>query len=977
MTGETLKIKLSEYGFKGEIWTEEEKRVLFATDASIYKIMPLCVVFPEDKDDIKILVRFARKHNLPVIPRGTGTSLAGQVVGRAIIADISKHFRKILEVNREEKYAVVQPGVIRDELNRELEKYGLMFGPETSTSNRATLGGMFGNNSSGARSLKFGTTRQSILSVKVVLSNGEEAEFGPLTPEEYKHKLNLNTLEGEIYRTFDAILSDAGNRKEIEAQYPDPSIHRRNTGYPLDVLAESSLFKPSAPESFNVAKFLCGTEGTLAFAYEIKVKLFDLPPKHKLLIASQFEDFDEVFDANVEILLFEPYAVELIDDKLLKLTEGNINQNKNRFFIKGSPKAVLLTEIAEDSVEVLQKRAEAIISHLKNKGLGYYHSTIEEKDIAKVWELRKAGLGVLSNMKSDAKPVGFIEDTAVSPYVLKEYINDIDRMLNRYGLDCIYYAHIGSGELHLRPVLNIKKEEDVQIMHQVASETARIVKKYRGSLSGEHGDGLLRSEFIPVMLGNKVYRWLVSIKRTWDPANIFNPGKITDTPSMTQNLRYARYQPATIKTLFRYPQTGSLIHTAEKCNGSADCRKNIVSGGVMCPTYMATGDENFTTRARANTIREYLTSGPLTKEKLRKIVAILSFCLSCKSCKSECPSGVDITKMKADLYQMYYDRFHAPLRNILIANIVKIQSVASRFPALYNFVVSNGLFSSLIKKMTGFAEERTLPTISPVTWFRWHKRHSSGWGNGRNGKKVLLFADEFTNYLDAHIGIAASELLVKLGYVPQITQPITSGRTYLSKGFVRKAKALVKRNIKYLYPFVEQGYVIVGIEPSAILTLRDEYVDLAEEADMEKARKIKSNTFTIDEFLYYEAQNGAISEEDFTKASTNIVLHTHCYQKVLSDSKYTERILKLIPGARVKLIKSGCCGMAGSFGYEKEHYELSLKIARLSVVPEIEASPEEKTVIAAPGTSCREQIGHTTKRVALHPVEILNYYAKQ
>ncbi len=977
MTGEELKTRLRESGFKGDIWTEEEKLVLFATDASIYKIMPLCVVFPEDKDDIKVLIRFAYKNKVPVIPRGTGTSLAGQVVGKAVIADISKHFRKILEINREEKYAVVQPGVIRDELNRELEKYGLMFGPETSTSNRATIGGMFGNNSSGSRSLKLGTTRQSIISVKVVLSNGEEAEFGPLTPEEYKRKLELNTLEGEIYRKFDAILSDAENRKEIDGQYPDKSIHRRNTGYPLDELASSSLFNPSAAEPFNVAKFLCGTEGTLAFAYEIKVKLFDLPPQHKLLIASQFENFYDVFDANVEILGFEPYAVELIDDKLLKLTEGNINQNKNRFFIKGNPKAVLITEIAENTIAALQKRAEEIISHLKNKNLGYYHSIIEEKDISKVWDLRKAGLGVLSNMKSDAKPVGFIEDTAVSPYVLKDYIADIDKMLNKYGLECVYYAHIGSGELHLRPVLNIKKDEDVQIMHKVASETAVIVKKYRGSLSGEHGDGLLRSEFIPVMLGRKVYEWIVDIKRTWDPANIFNPGKITDTPPMTQNLRYANYNPAKLKTLFRYPQTGSLLHTAEKCNGSADCRKNIVSGGVMCPTYMATGDENFTTRARANTIREYLTSGPLTKEKLKKIVAILSFCLSCKSCKSECPSGVDITKMKADLYQMYYDKFHAPLRNILIANIVKIQAVASHFPALYNFVINNGFFSSLIKKMTGFAEERTLPSISPVTWVKWHKRHIKRPVNGQNEKKVLLFADEFTNYLDAHIGIAASELLVKLGYAPDITKPVTSGRTYLSKGFVRKAKALVKRNIKYLYPFVEQGYLIVGIEPSAILTLRDEYVDLSEGADIEKAEKIKANTYTIDEFLYNEVQEGTISPDNFTEASTNIVLHTHCYQKVLSDSKYTEYILKLIPGAKVKLIKSGCCGMAGSFGYEKEHYELSLKIANLSVVPEIKASPEDKTVIAAPGTSCREQIGHTTKRVALHPVEILNYYVKE
>jgi Fe-S oxidoreductase len=425
-------------------------------------------------------------------------------------------------------------------------------------------------------------------------------------------------------------------------------------------------------------------------------------------------------------------------------------------------------------------------------------------------------------------------------------------------------------------------------MHKVAADTAEIVKKYRGSLSGEHGDGLLRSEFIPVMLGNKVYEWIKEIKSTWDPQNIFNPGKIAATPSMVENLRYDNYRPAQIKTVFRYMQTGSLIHTAEKCNGSADCRKNIVSGGVMCPTYMATGDENFTTRARANTIREYLTNGPLTKEKLQKIINVLSLCLSCKSCKSECPSGVDITKMKADLYQIYYDKFRAPLRNILIANIVKIQALASHFPSVYNFVVTNKHFSALIRRLTGFAEERKLPEISPVTWVKWHRRHLKKHDKTtEKDKKVLLFADEFTNYLDAHIGIAASELLSKLGYNTEITKPLTSGRTYLSKGFVRKAKAIVKRNIKYLYPFVEQGYVIVGIEPSAILTLRDEYLDLAEERDWEKAKKISETTYTIDEFLYNESRERKISSEDFQEASTRIILHTHCYQKVLSDSKYT------------------------------------------------------------------------------------------
>jgi len=694
-----------------------------------------------------------------------------------------------------------------------------------------------------------------------------------------------------------------------------------------------------------------------------------------LLIASQFDNFYDVFDANLEILKFNPYAIELIDDKILKLTEDNINQNKNRFFIKGNPKAVLITEIAENDKEKVYNEANKIINYLKIKNLGYYHTIIEEKDIPKVWDLRKAGLGVLSNMKSDAKPIGFIEDTAVSPSVLKEYIADIDVMLKKHNLECVYYAHIGSGELHLRPVLNIKQQKDVELMHKVATETATIVKKYKGSLSGEHGDGLLRSEFIPLMLGEKVYKWLCEIKHTWDPSNIFNPGKIVNFLPMTENLRYDNYNPASIKTIFRYDQTGSIIKAVEKCNGSADCRKNIVSGGVMCPTYMATGDERFTTRARANIIREYLTSGYLTKEKLKKIIELLSFCLSCKSCKAECPSGVDITKIKADLYQVYYDKFRAPLRNFVIANMVKIQSLASHCPPAYNFIVNNKFFSSLIKKMLGFTEKRDLPNISSVTWVKWFKRRVEKSINKSKNKKILLFADEFTNYIDAHVGIAATELLIKLGYAPEITKPLTSGRTYLSKGFVRKAKALVRRNIKYLYNFAKNGYFIVGIEPSAILTLRDEYIDLVDDEDIEKAKVIKDNTFTIDEFLYNEFLSNRISSHHFKESEATITLHTHCYQKVLSDAKYTEYILRMIPGINVNVITAGCCGMAGSFGYEKEHYDLSLKIADLSVVPQIKQM-DENNVVAAPGTSCREQISHTTGKLALHPVEILNFYVK-
>ncbi len=956
-------------GFKGEIWHEPHKLLLYATDASIYKITPLLVTFPTNKDDIKILIHWANKYNYPIIPRGTGTSLAGQVVGKAVIADISKHFSKIIEINTPKKYAIVEPGVIRDELNNKLKQYNLIFGPETSTSNRATIGGMFGNNSSGLRSLRLGTTRQKILSVKVILSNGEEAEFYPLSKEEFAQKIRLNTLEGNIYRKFYSILSKDDIQQEIQLNYPDKSLHRRNSGYPLDELADSEIFSDSSTKQFNIAKFLCGSEGTLAFAYQIKVQLDELPPENKLLIASQFDDFDKIFEANLELLKFNPFAIELMDDQIIRLAEQNINQRKNRFFIKGYPQAVLLTEIAHKNKKELYELADTIISHLKNKNLGYFHIVLEENDISKAWNLRKAGLGVLSNQKGSAKPIGFIEDTAIPPQKLRAFVADIKTMLAKYNINCVYYAHIGSGELHLRPILDIKKQEGIQTMRQVAIETAKIVKKYNGSLSGEHGDGLLRSEFIPLMLGDKLYSVLKEIKHTWDPNNIFNPGKIIDAQSMTENLRYSNYNPVKINTVFQYPTTGNLLLTAEKCNGSADCRKNIESGGVMCPTYMATGDEYFTTRARANTIREYLSQAPFSKDKLKKLIDILSNCLSCKSCKSECPSGVDITKMKADIYQIYYNKFHAPIRNIMIAQMAKSYKLASAIPAVYNLIIKSP-FSSIIKKIIKFAPQRELPTISNPTWHKWLKKNNIIKEN-KQSTKVLLFVDEFTNYLDAHIGIAATKLLHKLGYPIYYTKPLISGRTYLSKGFVKKAKAIAIHNIDYLYKFVEQGYTIIGIEPSTILTLRDEYLDLTNEETHKKAEKIKNNSFTIDEFLYFEMKAGKISSNLFSSQPMEILLHTHCYQKVLSNPIYTKEILSLPVGTKVKMVNSGCCGMAGSFGYEKEHYDLSMKIGELSLFPEIRKQ-ESTTIIAAPGTSCRSQIHHGTHRKALHPVEILN-----
>jgi len=961
--------------FSGDIWTKEGHRLIYGTDASIYREIPKAVFFPKDKTDLLQIIRFANETKTPVIPRGAGTSLAGQVVGNGIIVDVSRYMTQILELNTTHKWVRVQPGVIRDKLNLFLKPYGLFFGPETSTSNRATIGGMLGNNSSGAGSLHFGTTRESVISVKTLLSNGEDVEFSAATLEQIKEKALLPTLEGKIYSQFLNLLSDETLQQEISNQYPASSLHRRNHGYALDILANTAPFSES-DKPFNIAQFLTGSEGTLAFIYEIKLSLFPLPPKYKKLIVTSFDDLKPVFPANLELLSFHPYAIELMDDKILKLTENNPTQQKNRQLIKGNPKAILITEIADDDLTNLEAQAQAIISHLKNKQLGNNYTILSGNDIPKIWALRKAGLGVLYNMKGDAKPIGFIEDTAVPPEYLGNYIQEVDTYLQSKNLSCIYYAHIGAGELHLRPVLNLKDAHDVTLMKTVALDIAKIVKKYNGSLSGEHGDGRLRSEFIPLMLGEKLYAVFKAIKNTWDKEHLFNPNKIVDFLPMESGLRYSTWQQEiNIPTVFDFSESDGLLRAAERCNGSGDCRRFPEAGGVMCPSFKATGREDHTTRARANIVREYLTKEKdhLTKGAFYEIWQMYNTCLSCKACKSECPSTVDITKMKAELLQRSYDKFGIPLKNRLIANIEKINHWGMIAPSLYNFFVSNKITGTLIKKLLGFSTKRQFPRLYKITLRKWIAKNYQSYflsyfPKGNPLGTINLFVDEFTNYQDVPIGIATIKLLTRLGYKLEFPFHHSSGRTYLSKGFLRSAKTIANENIKLLKDKVNYSTPLIGIEPSTILTFRDEYIDLSN--DKKTAEHLAKNCFTIDEFLYDAMTKGQITTEDFKDTKLKILVHTHCYQKALSNPAKTISLLSLPKGTIVEEVKSGCCGMAGSFGYEKEHYDLSMQVGELDLFPAVRQQTPD-VIIAAPGTSCRHQIHDGTNKKAKHPVEIL------
>ena len=956
--------------FKGEIFADEYTRLIYATDASAFREIPQLVVQPTNTDDLKVLISFAKSMKTSLIPRTAGTSLAGQVVGGGIVADVSKHLNKIIEINAAENWVRVQPGVVLDELNKILEPTGLFFGPETSTSNRCMMGGMVGNNSCGSHSLVYGSTRNHLLEVKALLSDGSVVVFGKISVTEFEQKCLLDSLEGSIYRNIKEILGTSKNQDEIRAQFPDKSIHRRNTGYAIDLLLESKPFTDNS-EDFNFCKLIAGSEGTLCFITEIKLNLVPLPPKEKALICVHCNSLDEAFKGNIIALRHSPVAIELMDNVILEQTKANISQRKNRFFLQGNPAAVLIIELSEKTRDEIDQKASVVISELRAAGYGYEFPIVYNQDVNKVWALRKAGLGVLSNLPGDAKPVAVIEDTAVNPQVLPEYMDDFRLMLVSLNLDCVYYAHIATGELHLRPVLNLKDPKDVELFHTVALETAKLVKKYRGSLSGEHGDGRLRGEFIPMMIGEHNYALLQSIKDTWDPDGIFNPGKITRTPKMNSSLRYkSGLQVFEPETVFDFSKTHGILRAAEQCNGSADCRKSAVMGGTMCPSYMATKDENSTTRARANILREFLTNS--TKNNRfdhQEIYDVMDLCLSCKGCKSECPSNVDMARYKAEFLQHWHDANGIPFRTRIIANISRLNKIGMLAPSLFNFFVTNGFTSGLMKKTLGFAPTRSIPVLYKTTLHSWMKKLPTNQNIAINGK-VFLFADEFTDMNDVEIGIKAVKLLNGLGYKVEIPEHVESGRAYLSKGLIRKSKELARENVTRLNTIVSENTPLIGIEPSAILSFRDEYPDLVGNDLKDKALKIAADCLMFDEFIVREVRKGKINQSQFSDTKQHIRLHGHCHQKALASTGSTNEMLSLPANYTVDEIKSGCCGMAGSFGYEAEHYEVSMKVGELVLLPEVRNTPEH-TIISAPGTSCRHQIKDGTGRVALHPIEVL------
>jgi len=962
MTKELLQLSKD---LNGEFFADDLHKNMYATDASVYRKIPLGVAYPKGANDIKTLIDFANQNSISLVPRAAGTSLAGQCVGEGIIVDTSINYTRILAFDEKNKTIRVEPGIVRDELNEFLKPFGLFFGPNTSTSNRCMIGGMVGNNSSGTTSIQYGVTRDKVIELNTVLSDGSSCTFGNLTKSEFKGKLKGNSLESKVYNLLFNELSKKETQDEIRNEFPKPTIHRRNNGYAIDALLDNEVFSDN-DKPINIAKLLCGSEGTLAFTTDITLSLDSLPPAHNIIVAAHFESIQESLEAVVAAMNHDLFTCELMDKTILDCTKSNREQVKNRFFIEGDPAAILMMELCHDDPEIVKINAQKLIDELKEKKFGYAYPVLLGGDIEKALSLRKAGLGLLGNIVGDRKAVACIEDTAVEVKDLPNYIAEFTAMMESYGQEAVYYAHAGAGELHLRPILNLKQSEDIHMFREITTKVAALVKKYKGSMSGEHGDGIVRSEFLSLMLGTKNYELMRRIKQAFDPGQIFNPGKIIDPWPMDASLRYTpdREEPL-IETIQDFSDSQGILRATEKCNGSGDCRKPVFAGGSMCPSYRATKNEKDTTRARANMLREYLTNSEKSNRfDHAELKEVFDLCLSCKACASECPSNVDVAALKAEFLYQYQKENGVSFRTRLFADNVKYNKLGSIMPSVANLVLS----TNLAKRIMGVATERSIPKLASLTAKKWYTKNKAklDHNNFKNGQ-VHLFIDEFTNFYDDQVSKDCIQSFIKLGYQVIVTDHKESGRSFISKGLLDEAKDLANFNVAFFKDKVHKDAPLVGLEPSAILTFRDEYLRLAD--DKENARLIAANTYTIEEFFEKEIEKGKIRKNQFTNKAKTIKVHGHCQQKSLSNMKATFTMLSLPENFKVTIMNTGCCGMAGSFGYEKEHYDISMKVGEDTLFPKVRNFENNVEIIAA-GTSCRHQIKDGTNRTAKHPISL-------
>jgi FAD/FMN-containing dehydrogenase/Fe-S oxidoreductase len=935
---------------EGDVRFDTYSRLLYSTDASMYQVEPIGVVIPRHAGDVQAALEVANRQNVPVLPRGGGTSLTGQTVNRAVVLDFSRHMHRVLEVNEEERWARVEPGLVQDELNHHVRSTGLLFGPDTSTSSRATIGGMLGNNSGGAHSIAYGLTVEHVIELTVLLADGSRAVFGEIAPEAFAAKMRRPGPEGRIYREVDRIRREC--REEILARYP--KYWRRVCGYNLDELVRD--------RPLNMARLLVGSEGTLVTVLEARMRLVRRPRKTSLDVL-HFHDMQEALECSQAILETGPYAVELTDKMILDLARDNIEQSKRMGFVRGDPAAILIVEYAGDTDGEVRSKVETLEARRAAGRFGYAsHIAYDVAEQQSIWKLRKAGLGLLLGMKGESKPIAFIEDTAVDPKHLPVFVPRFREIMARHGAEGAYYGHCSVGCLHIRPVINLKTRRGLEQVEAMAREIFDMVLEFEGAISSEHGDGRARSPFLERVYGPKVFQAFRELKRAFDPKNLMNPGNLVDSPGTTQHLRYGpEYRTWEPKTLLDFSPQGGFAAAVEMCNGVGVCRKTLE--GTMCPSYMATRDEEHSTRGRANALRAVL-SGKVPPADLagRRLYEVMDLCLECKACKAECPANVDMAKMKYEFLHHYHAANGLPLRNRVFGCIAALSRWGARLAPVSNWIAGSRLNRRLMEWAVGIDARRPLPAFALETFTDWFDRRKPPAAAPRGS--VLLFHDTFVTYNTPEVGRAAVELLETAGYRVELVDRKCCGRPLISKGMLDEARRHAEWNVARLQPLVARGIPVVGLEPSCLLTLRDEYVELLR---TEEARQVARSSFLLEEFLLRERSRGLALP--FRDGARRALLHGHCHQKALVGTAPTVAALTWA-GFEVTEVDSGCCGMAGSFGFEKEHYDISVTLGNRRLAPAVKAQPAA-TEIVAPGISCRQQIEHLAGRRARHPAEVL------
>jgi FAD/FMN-containing dehydrogenase/Fe-S oxidoreductase len=950
-----------EAGIEGEVRFDEISRALYSTDASVYQIQPLAVVVVKSRDDVVRTVNAARKYQCSLTMRGGGTSQAGQAIGSGIIVDTSKYFNQLLEVNTSERWARVEPGIVLDELNAALRPHGLRFAPDISTASRATVGGMMANNSAGARSVMYGKTIDHVLEQHVVLSDGSLVHFRPLDARELDDACARESLEGKCYREVRRTASDCA--QEIERRYP--KVLRRVGGYNLDAFVCHN-------QAFNMTKLMVGSEGTLGVVVDAKLALVPLP-KFKAVLAIQFAELLEALTATPMILTHRPSAVELMDRFILGHTKQSPPLERMRqTFMEGDPAALLCVEFYADAAEDLPPRLDALERDLSARRLGNrYHRALDAAAQSAIWSVREAALGLSMAMKGDDKSVSFVEDTAVAPEKLRDYIEKFLAMVRRHGSSAAVYAHASVGCLHVRPVINLKTDAGVRQFESIANASADLVLEYGGALSGEHGDGLVRSPFMQKMFGPVVYEAFRHIKQTFDRDGIFNPGKIVDAPPLTANLRYGpAYRAMQPVTFFDYSAYGGLPGAVEMCSGLGACRKTLE--GTMCPSYMVTREEAHSTRGRANVLRLAMAGrigeAGLGEEGVREV---LDLCLECRACKAECPVGVDVARFKSEFLADYWRRHGTSARAHMLGHIHDLSRWGSTFAPLSSIVARSTLIRWLNERMLGLDRRRVPPAWAPTTFVRQFRRRRRPGTDNKSARKspVAIFTDTFTNFYSPAIGMAGAEVLEAAGFDVSLSPLSCCGRPLISQGLLAAARRQAMFTTDELYPLAERGSPIVFLEPSCFSAVREDVPSLLRGDAQRRAQRVADRCVLFEEFLAGECE-AARARLELNDGPSRILLHGHCHQKAMGRLAPAKALLARIPGSTVMDLDAGCCGMAGSFGYVRDHFEVSRAIGERRLLPAArDLAPG--SVLVASGTSCRHQVADFTSTRALHPAELL------